>query len=201
MSGELPSSGALIDYLESLFADDAVKSVGGDRLPNSEHMLQTAAVAERQGADGALVAAALLHDIGHWLNKLSGAPGGRDGRHEVVGAKFLEPYFDTAVTRPIALHVAAKRYLCARETGYLAELSAGSVRSLEFQGGAMSPDEVSSFESIPEYENAVSLRRFDEYGKLPGLEVPRFEHYRPLLMSLLRASENHRPADDRRRRR
>lgn len=60
---------------------------------------------------------------------------GEDGRHEEVGAKYLAPYFAPPVIRPIALHVAAKRYLCATEPDYFFELSPGSVQTLELQGG------------------------------------------------------------------
>ena len=31
-----------------------------------------------------------------------------------------------------------------------------------------------------------ALRRWDEYGKSPGLRVPGFERYRPLLRDLMR---------------
>ena len=109
-----------------------------------------------------------------------------DVRHESVGAAWLKPYFDVDVTQPIALHVAAKRYLCTREPDYLANLSRGSVASLALQGGLMSEVEAEAFEADPAHGHAVALRRWDEYGKIPGLQVPRFERYRPLLRDLMR---------------
>lgn len=177
----------VLDYLEALFVANDIET-RGDRLPISAHMLQTAAVAAASDADGSLVAASLLHDIGHWLNKMPertiDATG--DDYHEIVGASYLKRYFGPEVTRPIELHVAAKRYLCARQADYFSTLSIGSVRSLKLQGGPMSTTEATKFEAIPEYESAIALRRWDEYGKIPGLDVPRFEHYRPLLNTLLR---------------
>lgn len=190
MSGPFKSADALLDFLEELFETDKTGDPGGDRLPLSAHMLQTAATAAKSNADDALVAASLLHDIGHWLIRKTARneDDDHDPAHETVGEKFLQPYFDSRVTRPISLHVAAKRYLCAREPQYFARLSAGSVRSLDIQGGAMSPDEAARFESVPDFEAAIALRRWDEYGKIPGLEVPGFGHYKPLLKRLVRQS-------------
>ena len=79
----------------------------------------------------------------------------------------------------------SKRYLCAREEDYHARLSAGSVRSLALQGGPMSEAQANSFESTPGHEAALALRRWDEYAKIPGLDVPGFAHYRPLLERLM----------------
>ena len=190
MSAPFKSADALLDFLEELFITDETREPGGDRLPLSAHMLQTAAKAVKADADDALVAASLLHDVGHWLIRKTARneDADHDPAHETVGEKFLQPYFDSRVTRPISLHVAAKRYLCAREPRYFARLSAGSVCSLETQGGAMTPDEAARFESVADFEAAVALRRWDEYGKIPGLEVPRLGHYRPLLKRLVRES-------------
>ena len=45
----------------------------------------------------------------------------------------------------------------------------------------MSPEEVQSFEQQPFHTDAVRLRRWDDEAKIPGLEVPDLEHYRPRL--------------------
>lgn len=176
----------LLDHLAELFARNDTKPEIDGRLSNSAHMLQTATAAEAAGAPASLVAASLLHDIGHWLRDDSIDSRSTDDRHESVGAKFLARYFDADVTRPIALHVAAKRYLCAREPDYLAKLSPGSVASLELQGGPMSDSEAARFEANPAHAHAVALRRWDEYGKNPSLEVAGFDHYRSLLRHITR---------------
>ena len=46
--------------------------------------------------------------------------------------------------------------------------------------------EAEAFEANPAHGHTVALRRWDEYGKIPGLRVPGFEHYRPLLRGLMR---------------
>jgi len=177
---------AFLDDLTELFARHGGKSGGENRVSLSTHMLQTAAAAEAAGAEASLVAASLLHDIGHWLRGEAIDARTVDDRHESVGASWLEGYFDADVTRPIALHVAAKRYLCAREPDYFANLSRASVASLALQGGPMSEAEAAAFEADPAHGHAVALRRWDEYGKVPGLQVPGFKHYRPLLRGLMR---------------
>lgn len=154
-------------------------------LSQLEHALQTAALAERAGAADELVAAALLHDIGHLLDLAaaegSWVPSKIDLAHESVGARHLSTLFGPAVTAPIALHVRAKRYRSATDPAYAAQLSDGSTRSLAVQGGPMDPDEVAAFESNPGFSDALALREWDDGGKVDGLDVPDLEHYRPLL--------------------
>ena len=68
----------------------------------------------------------------------------------------------------VALHVEAKRYLVAVESGYGGALSADSVSSLAHQGGAMEPEEVTAFLALPFAADAVALRRADDLGKDEG---------------------------------
>ena len=164
---------------------------GGERYDEEifqlAHAEQTAALAQSAGAPGSLVAASLLHDVGHLL-ELAERQGPRDRttdqRHEARGSAWLAGLFPPSVTAPIALHVRAKRYLCAVDADYRGLLSPGSVASLERQGGPMGGAEVSAFEANPGWEDAVALRRWDDQAKLPDLEVPPAATYRPLLESL-----------------
>ena len=186
MNEQLTDARAFIDYLEQLFEGGKDGLTAMESLSNAAHMLQTAATASAAGAQGTLVAAALLHDIGHWLDlgaNLANVPD-TDRRHEDIGAQYLSPFFGPQVCQPVRFHVAAKRYLCAAEPDYFARLSPASVHSLELQGGPMSADEMRTFESIPEHCDAVALRRWDEYGKDPDLDVPGFSQYRRLLTTL-----------------
>lgn len=155
------------------------------------HAEQRAALARAAGAPDALVAAALLHDVGHLL-ELAEGEGSRertvDQRHEARGSAWLAGLFPPAVTAPVALHVRAKRYLCAIDPAYGRELSAGSVASLERQGGPMDAAEVAAFERNAGWEDAVALRRWDDAAKVDSLAVPPARSYRPLLESLARAT-------------
>ncbi|HVY13636.1 MAG TPA: HD domain-containing protein, partial [Rhodopila sp.] len=163
------------------------KRYGLSSVNQRAHALQAALLAERSGCDSALIAASLLHDIGHMVHDLGEDPAaeGVDDRHEALGGEFLARWFGPAVTEPVRLHVAAKRYLCATEPDYFGRLSPDSVRSLELQGGPMSEQEVAEFRMIPEHEAAVKLRRFDEGAKVKGLDVPSVEHFLPHVKACL----------------
>ncbi|NJN46257.1 MAG: HD domain-containing protein [Candidatus Competibacteraceae bacterium] len=155
----------------------------GEQVTMQEHMLQTACFAAEAGEDDLMIAAAVLHDYGHFVHGLAEniADHGIDGKHEEVGAAALEAHFMSEVVEPIRLHVKAKRYLCAVDPDYLATLSDASIQSLKLQGGVLKSTEVESFERYPHFERAVRLRRYDDAGKVFGLETPSIEHYRPYL--------------------
>lgn len=163
-----------------------------DRVSQLDHALQCASLAEQAGAAPHLVAAALLHDIGHLLElaRSDGTIGDLavDRGHEHVAVRALAGVFGPEVLVPIQLHVEAKRYLCAVEPGYTATLSDGSVRSLATQGGPMSADEVARFESRPEASDAADVRRWDDAGKVEHLGVAPLRHFVPLLRSLATAA-------------
>ncbi len=147
-----------------------------------DHALQTAALARAAGSDDALVAAALLHDVGHLLDlRKGGASADDDRRHEDTGSAWLRPLFPAPVTAPIGLHVGAKRYLCAVEPSYIDGLSAGSISSLARQGGPMSSDEVEAFRRLAGSDDAVALRRWDDAGKVIDLDVGSVGDYLELL--------------------
>lgn len=138
-----------------------------------DHAVQAANLALASGASSDLVLASLLHDIGHLMHlDALGADDShftQDLRHEKVGADELAQQFPAAVTEPIRWHVAAKRWLCARDPEYAAALSEASKQSLHFQGGPMSATECADFESHKWFKEAVQLRRWDDEAKVVGL--------------------------------
>lgn len=162
-----------------LFRDHGNSQYGGEAVSQLEHALQAACFAERANARSALIAAALLHDVGHLLHSLpDDAPEhGVDDHHETLGARWLEKRFGPEVTEPVRLHVAAKRFLCTTEPGYLRQLSPPSTLSLSLQGGPMSDSEVAEFRANPHGEAAVMLRRWDDAAKDPNLATPPLEHF------------------------
>ncbi|MEU3183975.1 phosphonate degradation HD-domain oxygenase [Streptomyces sp. NPDC006923] len=177
-----------LDDLAALFAGPGTEQYLGEEVTQAQHMLRTAALAEADGAPAALIAAGLLHDVGHFHGPVSGEElmAGTDNRHSHTGADLLSRWFGPAVTEPVRLHVAAKRYLCAVEPEYFQQLSAASVHTLNVQGGPMSRAEADAFEANPHARDAVALRRWDDRAKDPATVAPGFEHWRPLLTGLLR---------------
>lgn len=176
-----------LDELLALFDGPEAARRYDESVSEAEHARQCAVLASSEGAPAALVAAALLHDVGHLLVR-DLVPAGealtRDRHHERAGATHLRRWFGPDVTEPVRLHVAAKRYLCATDPAYSAVLSPGSVRSLAVQGGPMTAAEVAEFEARPGSEGAVRVRRWDDRAKVPGLDVPPVAHWRPLLETL-----------------
>lgn len=152
---------------------------GGEAVTQLEHALQAATFAEREGATPELITAALTHDVGHLLHDLpENAPDqGIDDRHETLAAAWLAKRFQPAVVAPVAMHVAAKRYLCAVDGSYFRQLSQPSVQSLAMQGGPMSADEIGRFESRPHFQEAVRLRRWDDAAKVAGMVTPSLDHF------------------------
>jgi gamma-butyrobetaine dioxygenase len=177
----------IINLVFALFTEKGQGSYFGEAVTEMEHALQCAHLAEQSGAEDALIAAVLLHDVGHLIHGLPEdvAERGIDGRHEHAGAAWLEGRFAPAVVCPVRLHVAAKRYLCAVDPAYFTGLSAASRLSLQLQGGAMTQQEVRAFEQEPWSESAVAVRRWDDAAKVPGLVVPGLEHYRKHLEAVL----------------
>ena len=158
----------------------------GEGVTQMEHALQCAALAEANGGAPSLIAASLLHDIGHLFEKEDEVAAFTvDHRHQDTGARALAGLFGDAVWQPVALHVAAKRYLCFKEETYLRALSHASRHSLSLQGGAFTTAEAQSFESMCYWRDAVALRRFDDMGKREDLSHRAFEDFTPLLRSLL----------------
>ena len=176
---------AIVDELLRRYEGPAADRAYDESVTELAHALQCADLARAAGAGDALVAAALLHDVGHLLETGTAHVGtGSDDRHEATGARHLRAAFGPEVTAPVALHVAAKRYLCAVDEGYLVALSPGSQHSLALQGGPMGPDEVTAFRARPYHEDAVRLRRWDDQAKVPGAPTRSLEDHRPLLERL-----------------
>jgi gamma-butyrobetaine dioxygenase len=176
-----------IETIGELFAGPGARDYLGEPVTIGEHLLQAGALAEAAGADSALVAAALLHDVGHLRPELGegSSPRASTAGHGEAGARWLSQWFGEAVTEPVRLHVAAKRYLCGVEPAYFGLLSAESVRTLALQGGPMTAAEASAFEAAPHAHDAVAVRRWDDQAKDPAVTPPPFAHFAPLLAALL----------------
>ena len=177
----------IIPFIADIFERRGAESYLGEPVTMSQHMLQGAVLAERDGAPDELVAAALLHDIGHYTSEFGplGLEDEADNYHDEAGAKVLAPFFPAVVTECVRLHVAAKRYLCATDPSYFGKLSAASVHTLKLQGGPMNEDEVAEFRRNPHHDPAVRVRLWDEGGKDPNLATPPFAHYVPLLQRVV----------------
>ncbi len=161
----------------------------GEKVTQLEHMVQAAQLARAQGYDDEVVLAAFLHDIGHIAEKVT-TDNAMDGfgirDHESIGAEFLvNRGFSHRLTRLVASHVAAKRYLTRRDKDYYDQLSEASKRTLEFQGGPMSDQEADRMEEDPLFREIIQMRRWDEAAKIEHQPLPDLGAFRDLIIQHL----------------
>jgi phosphonate degradation associated HDIG domain protein len=168
-----------VDDIRALFELHGDLSYSGEPVTQRQHALQCALFAEQENAGDALIAAALLHDLGHLLNLQGETPTARgvDDLHQYFVLPFLRPMLPDSVLEPIRLHVDAKRYLCAVDEGYHDRLSVDSKRSLELQGGVFSREQAETFSHNPYAADAVRLRQWDDAAKDATLCTPDLEHF------------------------
>ena len=165
--------------IATVFERRGHEQYSGEPVTQLEHALQTATLAEGQGADDELVTACLLHDLGHLLQEMGESPTlrGVDDVHQYAALPFLRGLFGDRVLGGIQLHVDAKRYLCATVPGYQAALSPDSQRSLVLQGGVFSTEQAANFIARPGAANAVKLRQWDDLAKVEGATTPPLQHF------------------------
>lgn len=158
--------------LRALFASFCDVPFTPGAISELQHGLQTAGHAMTAGADDDVVLAAALHDVGSSRDVAQRNPG---VPHEVSGAAMLREAFGERAGRLVGAHVAAKRYLVTADADYAGTLSPGSLRSLEVQGGRMTPDELRMFLAGPWAAEAIALRRWDDAAKVPDAPAPSID--------------------------
>jgi phosphonate degradation associated HDIG domain protein len=171
-----------LEEISDLFVAKGAAQYGSEAVSQLQHALQCAHLAEQAGASVELVAAALVHDLGHLVapDKKSSAAG-VDDLHQHLAIPFLRGVFPESVLQPIGLHVDAKRYLCFADPLYHATLSPASQRSLVLQGGTFSEEDAAIFIAKPFAKDAVNLRLWDDLAKDPKAVTPGWDHYAELM--------------------
>ena len=173
------------DHLLSLVDALEAEPYGGEQLSQRAHALQAAALALQAGATDALVAAALLHDLGYSSVVRDAAP---YRAHERAAAHYLRPLLGDGVADLVGHHVEAKRYLVAVDVDYASSLSEASSASLRRQGGPLDARRRAVLERLDWWPEALQLRRFDDAAKVPGLVVPAATRLHAVLSRLAAAA-------------
>ena len=175
----------IIDKIISNFRNNKSLYIG-EKLTMSDHMIQSAMLAEKAKSKDDLICSCLLHDYGHFIiedpDEL--VKNNKDGDHENIGYEYLKIFFKEEIVMPIKYHVLAKRYL-ARNKKYYNYLSHASKVSLKLQGGILNKKESNNFEKIPFFKNAIKLRKFDELAKKTNIKIKSIYDYKELLISKL----------------
>jgi predicted HD phosphohydrolase len=168
-------TGTITD-VDALFAvlESGARHTDHEDVDLLAHGLQCAAVLAATAADDpALQVAGLVHDVGTilWPD--------RPRTHARAGAAAVAPLLGDRVAWLVGRHDQAKRYLVTVDPEYRSQLSPGSVRTLEAQGGLLADDERARLEAEPGLADVLTLRRADDAAKLPGRTVPDLAHWRP----------------------
>jgi phosphonate degradation associated HDIG domain protein len=181
----------VVGFIADIFQRKGADSYLGESVTMSQHMLQCAYQAEKNGADDEIIAASLLHDIGHYTSEFPADMVGeaQDNFHEEAGARLLAPFFLPRVVACVRYHVPAKRYLCVIDQTYYDDLSEASKHTLALQGGLMNPEEMKAFAALPHLDDILQVRRWDDLAKDPLQETPSFSYYQPILKRLVKAGK------------
>ncbi|KAJ6081573.1 hypothetical protein N7499_006447 [Penicillium canescens] len=174
----------------------------GEKVTQLEHSLQCAHLAAQSaehGHDMEVVLAALLHDVGRFIpaaekmGKMVTPDGQYIGRqnHEILGEAYLRQIgFSEKVCQLVGAHVMAKRYLVTTDQRYYDGLSETSKRTLKFQGGAFTPEEVRKAQEDTLLEAKLAVRRWDDLAKVPKYVVPPLEAYEEMAFQCLLESRS-----------
>ena len=175
----------ILDKIISNFKNNKSLYIG-EKLTMSQHMIQSAMLAEKAKSNDDLICSCLLHDYGHFLieNPDNLVKINKDGEHENIGYEYLKKFFKKEVVEPIRYHVLAKRYL-ARNKKYFNFLSEASKISLKLQGGLLSDKESREFKKKKYFKNSILVRKFDEAAKKTNIKMKSIDSYLSLLKSKL----------------
>ena len=135
----------IIDKVVSNFKNNKLLYIG-EKITISEHMIQSAMLAEKAKCNDDIICSCLLHDYGHFIidDPDDLVKESKDGEHESIGYEYLKKFFNKEIVEPIKYHVMAKRYL-ARSKKYFNFLSEASKLSLKLQGGVLNIKESKEF--------------------------------------------------------
>ena len=92
----------ILDKIISNFKNNKSLYIG-EKITISEHMIQSAMLAEKAKSKDLLVCSCLLHDYGHFIiedpDEL--VKNNKDGNHETIGYEYLKNFFKKEVVEPI----------------------------------------------------------------------------------------------------
>ena len=176
----------VVDKIISNFTNNKSLYIG-EKVTMSEHMIQTAMLAEKAKCNDDLICSCLLHDYGHFILERPDelVKKNLDGKHEDIGYEYLKNIFKKEITDPIRYHVQAKRYL-ARDKNYFELLSEASKISLKLQGGVLNDDESTKFEEQDYFKSTILLRKFDDAAKKTDIKMKSIHDYKKLLTSKIK---------------
>ena len=135
-------------------ARQAEENYEGYKIGRLDHALQTATMAERDGADIDWIVAALLHDIGDGLAPLN---------HDRFAAELMRPFVREEVTWSVEHHGAFQMVFYAHHYGW-------------------NPNERDKYRGSPYFQSCVDFcGRWDQAAFDPEYPTETLEHFAPLV--------------------
>ena len=179
----------VIEKLFNFFQESGFEEYAGEKVSQLEHALQAAKLAEDENFDDDVIIAALFHDIGHLMKfENDDAKMGIFGtkNHEQIGAQYLlDSGFSKKMYDLVVGHVRTKKYLVYKFPDYKSTLSEASLKTLEYQGGAMTETEAEIFEKDELFHLHLKMREWDDKAKIPGLKTKSIAEYKSMAFELL----------------
>tara|TARA_B100000401_G_C52383485_1_gene520710 strand:- start:48 stop:617 length:570 start_codon:yes stop_codon:yes gene_type:complete len=175
----------IIDIL-SLYKKQGNTKYFGEEVTKTEHMIQCAVAAYKNGEPDYIVLACLLHDIGHFLAK-DNMDGLGVSNHGIIASEYLMKLgMNSRICYLVEKHIDAKRYLVTIDRRNYDKLSDASKKTLEFQGGRMDEEELIRMEYDDEFLNILKIRNYDDIGKEKYKDLPDIDLYIPLIKKYLK---------------
>lgn len=179
----------VVNEIMSLYEKYGNENYIGEPVSQIEHMCQCAQLAEKERYDDEVILAAFFHDIGHLCEHIMDVSYMDDYGivdHEKIGADYLSSKgFSERITKMIASHVNAKRYLTYKNPDYYNKLSEASKSTLAFQDGKMSEQEAKDFEKNELFALYITLRGWDEKAKEVHVSLPDLNKYKSMMIDQL----------------
>jgi phosphonate degradation associated HDIG domain protein len=179
----------IADEIMNLYKSYGSQDYIGEPVSQIEHMCQCAQLAEKENYDDEVILAAFFHDIGHFCEHIMDVEymdeyGIVD--HEKIGSEYLgRKGFSERITKLVASHVEAKRYLTFKNLDYYNRLSEASKSTLALQGGRMNEEEAKIFERDELFTFYITLRGWDEKAKEEHVPLPDLNKYRSMMIHQL----------------
>ena len=175
-----------IDDIIKLYEELGNSDYIGEEVTQTEHAIQSALQAREEGYDDETVVACLLHDIGHLIGlKYNYEEMENLGClfHENIGSEVLKRVgMSDKVCILVKNHVNTKRYLVTKYDSYYNNLSEASKKTLNYQGGKMSQEELKAFEEDNLFNLHLKLGNWDDRAKVKNLKLPHLSEFKESLL-------------------
>ena len=174
----------LVEEILAIYAARGAGAYFGERVSMTEHGLQAAHFAQAEDAPSHSSSPALLHDVDTSEEVPDSLEDWRtDAHHEEVGARWLSQRFHPEVCEAVRLARAGKALPVRHRCGLLRH--AQSPRYTPWCCGvARWPRTRSRASDEPYHREVVRVRRWDDQGKVAGLQTAALHDYARMIETL-----------------